>query len=172
MAARYMLRLDKGFFEKPECASIEAMPSGKDYMLLYFKLLCKCGEVLPCDRDYLARLSGETPDDVQTALNTFHRHKLLTLVEATAEPPFPPTFEDIRLYCEELKSPVDPQKFYDWYAADGFTFHGEPIDWRAKLRQWTVKERAKYKGACTPLDDNKTRAQLDELRKRLEGCYA
>lgn len=48
-----------------------------------------------------------------------------------------PALEDIRAYCRQRNNAVDPQRFYDYYSANGWKVGGQPIrDWRAMVRRW------------------------------------
>ena len=48
-----------------------------------------------------------------------------------------PTLEDIVAYCKERKNHVDPQRFFDYYSANGWKIGGQPIqDWQAAVRRW------------------------------------
>lgn len=53
------------------------------------------------------------------------------------------TLENVRAYCLEIGSSVDPERFFDYYESVGWkTTAGNPIvDWRAKLRSWKDTER-------------------------------
>lgn len=52
-----------------------------------------------------------------------------------------PSLEEICAYNIELGGKVDPLKFFDRYAQYGWTEpDGSPMDWRAKLREWTASE--------------------------------
>ncbi len=50
----------------------------------------------------------------------------------------PPTLEEVRAYCRELNSPVDPEYWVDYHIARGWRFKGgEPMrDWQATIRNW------------------------------------
>lgn len=50
----------------------------------------------------------------------------------------PPTVEEVQAYCRERNNNIDPQRFIDYYTANGWTQgHGKPIkDWRAAMRTW------------------------------------
>lgn len=56
----------------------------------------------------------------------------------------PPTVDEVRAYCEERGSGIDPQQFVDHYAASGWK-RGKaqtPItDWKACVRTWEKKRR-------------------------------
>jgi len=59
------------------------------------------------------------------------------------EPAFTrPTLQQVRDYCRERNSPVDPGRFYHYYSARNWCTGGSEIrDWRAALRSWEDKER-------------------------------
>lgn len=73
-------------------------------------------------------------------------------VEGAAKPPTaprkqekrfaPPTVDEVRAYCKERGNHVDPQRFVDFYTANGWTQgHGKKIkDWRAAVRTWEGRE--------------------------------
>ena len=50
-----------------------------------------------------------------------------------------PTLEEIKAYCEERKSNIDPSAFFDYYTKIGWVYgkNKTPIkDWRACVRTW------------------------------------
>ena len=48
-----------------------------------------------------------------------------------------PSLDEIRAYCKERKNSVDPQRFYDYYSANGWRLGGQPMnDWQAAVRRW------------------------------------
>lgn len=48
-----------------------------------------------------------------------------------------PTLEEVREYCLEINSPIDPQYFFDYYESIGWVRGGQPIvDWKTALRSW------------------------------------
>ena len=52
-----------------------------------------------------------------------------------------PSQKEVRAYCDELGSNVDPMKFYDYYAERNWKIAGEPInDWKAVFRSWHKRE--------------------------------
>lgn len=56
-----------------------------------------------------------------------------------------PTLEEISTYCSERKNSVDPQKFWDYYASNGWKVGRNSMkDWRAAVRTW---EKNAYQGA-------------------------
>ena len=54
-----------------------------------------------------------------------------------------PTVKDVAAYCQERRNNVDPQRFVDYYTANGWTQgRGKPIkDWRAAVRTWEGSSR-------------------------------
>ena len=48
-----------------------------------------------------------------------------------------PTFEEITAYCKERNNSVDPQRFMDFYASNGWKVGKNPMkDWKASVRNW------------------------------------
>jgi len=60
----------------------------------------------------------------------------------------PPTLDEVRAYCQERNNDVDPEKFYDYYTANGWV-QGKarkPIkDWKACVRTWERNEKQRDK---------------------------
>lgn len=50
----------------------------------------------------------------------------------------PPTLEEVSIYCQQRGNTVDPQRFIDYYEANGWVQgKGKPIrDWQAAVRTW------------------------------------
>ena len=49
----------------------------------------------------------------------------------------PPTLAQVQAYCAGRGSPVDPQRFVDFYTANGWRLGPNPMrDWKAALRTW------------------------------------
>lgn len=57
--------------------------------------------------------------------------------------PVRPTIEEVRAYCaEQGYSSVDPQRFVDYYTANGWKVGKNPMkDWRAAVRGWESREK-------------------------------
>lgn len=55
-----------------------------------------------------------------------------------------PSVDDVRAYCLERKNEVDPQRFVDYYEANGWVQgKGKPIkDWKATVRTWERNGRS------------------------------
>ena len=54
----------------------------------------------------------------------------------------PPSVEDVQAYCLERNNGIDPQRFVDFYEANGWKQGaGKPIkDWKACVRTWEGRE--------------------------------
>ena len=57
----------------------------------------------------------------------------------------PPTVDEVRAYCTERKNRVDPERFVDFYSANGWKQgKGKTIvDWKAAVRTWEREDKAK-----------------------------
>ena len=57
----------------------------------------------------------------------------------------PPTVDEVRTYCTERKNRVDPERFVDFYSANGWKQgKGKTIvDWKAAVRTWEREDKAK-----------------------------
>lgn len=65
-----------------------------------------------------------------------------------------PKLEEIKTYCSERKSKVDPSAFFDYYERNGWVYgkNKTPIkDWKACIRTWERNE----KGETTDTVHNK-----------------
>jgi hypothetical protein len=48
-----------------------------------------------------------------------------------------PTIEQVAAYCKERNNTVDPQKWFDYYTANGWKIGKNPMkDWQAAVRTW------------------------------------
>lgn len=53
-----------------------------------------------------------------------------------------PSLEDVAAYCKERGNTVDPQRFVDYYTANGWRVGKQPMkDWRAAVRTWEGREK-------------------------------
>ncbi len=53
----------------------------------------------------------------------------------------PPTVEQVRAFCRERGSPVDPERFTAFYASKGWRVGREPmVDWKAALITWEKRD--------------------------------
>lgn len=136
------LRLDRHFFERPELDRFKDAEGGKDDIITYCLLLLAGGDKVPCDKDKLSELIGVPARNIKATLNRFYKAGLVKMED---DGRCLPSFEEVAAYAAEIGSQIDTKKFYDWYAASDFKYKGLPMDWKAKMREWTAKERPKAK---------------------------
>ena len=70
-----------------------------------------------------------------------------------AKPRFsPPPVEEVREYCKERGNGIDPQRFVDYYTANGWMAGKVKMkDWKAAVRNWEGRNgNAKPSGTITP----------------------
>ena len=61
-----------------------------------------------------------------------------------------PSIEDVKAYCEERKNNVDPERFINYYTANGWKVGKNPMkDWKAAVRSWERNDFGKPKAAET-----------------------
>lgn len=77
----------------------------------------------------------------------------------------PPTLEEVSEYCRERKNGVDPQRFIDYYTANGWKVGRNSMkDWKATVRTWErngYTSGKKYGSTGAPIDESKN--DLDDL---------
>lgn len=60
----------------------------------------------------------------------------------------PPTLSEVEAYCKERASPVNPQRFVDYYTANGWMAGRNHMkDWRAAVRNWESREKTERKAS-------------------------
>lgn len=54
----------------------------------------------------------------------------------------PPTVEEVAAYCMERGNRIDPQRFVDYYTANGWTTgRTKVVDWKACVRTWEGRDK-------------------------------
>ena len=102
--------------------------------------------IFPDDPDPLKPKSGKAATTTTTTIPRFAKPKL----------------EEIIAYCAERKNTVSPDKFLDYYEANGWRVGRNPMkDWRAAVRTWEKNE-----AAFGPKDPRDFEKQEAERRKR------
>lgn len=74
----------------------------------------------------------------------------------------PPTIKEVRNYCNEINSLVDPEEFYDYYQRKDWPLdkNGE-FDWKWKIRQWGRKAKKNEKIRVVITSDDIFNTTLD-----------
>ena len=155
------LILDTDVFRRTELKNVDA-----DTKNVYLMLLLRAAknpwwmqrpDVIPCDKQVLAKATGCEEDKIRDALNAFRKLGLVKLVkekELTREEDSSsggvPTIEEVQKFASEEAPDVDVQKFYDYYGRTKFMWKGEPIDWKQKLRDWQATEKPSSKKKRPP----------------------
>lgn len=74
----------------------------------------------------------------------------------------PPTLAEVTAYCRERQNTVDPQRFIDYYTANGWKVGKNSMkDWKAAVRTWEGKQRDSATAQRSSLDE--TRAVLRRI---------
>ena len=91
-----------------------------------------------CDKDTAKEKEGEKEKEKEIEIeNECYTHK----PPSGAKRFSPPSFDDVKSYCQERKNGVDPQAFVDWYTSNGWKVGKNPMkDWKAAVRTWERKE--------------------------------
>ena len=67
--------------------------------------------------------------------------------EAPVTGPHIPEREEVETYCRERKNGIDPEYFFNYYAAKGWKVGQDPIqDWRAMIRTWERRDAQRSSG--------------------------
>lgn len=57
----------------------------------------------------------------------------------------PPTLEEVKAYIADHKYPVDAERWFDYYTANGWKVGKNPMkDWKAAIRTWTKGDRERW----------------------------
>lgn len=79
-----------------------------------------------------------------------------------------PTLEDVKAYCQERGNRVDPERFIDYYTANGWRVGKNPMkDWKAAVRTWERGE-SKAKSRNTLLNYKETQTEVEPVELNLE----
>lgn len=151
--------------------SIDQMQARREYQRQYHieyrkkqKLLAEGGEV-DDDKDLRKRLRKQ---DVN-ALDKIREEEDKIREEESTVPRkrfTPPTVDEVSAYCQERKNNVDPQRFVDYYTAQGWHIGKNPMkDWKAAVRTW---ERNDKKPVSKPTPSKGTAAQ-DYQQRHYDG---
>lgn len=81
----------------------------------------------------------------------------------------PPTLEEVKAYCEERKSPVDPVRFYEYFQTGGWKdSKGNPVrNWKQKLITWEKHADQPQKRQNQFLQFEQHEYDFDALEKEL-----
>jgi hypothetical protein len=75
-----------------------------------------------------------------------------------------PSLEEVKEYCKELRSIVNPNSFVDFYESKGWKVGKNPMkDWRAALRNWNNRERDNL-----PPSEKECEKEIEKRKRRKE----
>lgn len=58
----------------------------------------------------------------------------------------PPTVDEVRSYCQERLSTVNPEKFVDYYTSNGWMVGKSKMrDWKSTVRNWERRDQEQFK---------------------------
>lgn len=79
----------------------------------------------------------------------------------------PPTVDEVQAYCRERGNSVDPQRFVDYYTANGWRVGKNPMkDWKAAVRTW---EKNGYSSGSRSQQPKQTDPEPDPFWDMVEG---
>lgn len=68
-----------------------------------------------------------------------------------------PTIEEVKAYCNERNNRVDPERFIDYYTANGWKVGKNPMkDWKAAVRTWERSDVQKTRSRNTLMNYKET----------------
>ena len=86
----YWLKLKKDFFKRHDIRIIEEMPNGKEYVLLYLKLLVESishegclrfSDTIPYNEQMISTITNTNIDIVRTAMKVFEQLHMIELLD-------------------------------------------------------------------------------------------
>jgi len=83
-----------------------------------------------------------------------------------SECPTLPSLKDVIDYCNEIKSIVDPNRFFNYYESNGWKVGSQPMkDWKAAIRTWESREkgRSQEKAPKFANEHHYTAEELDSM---------
>lgn len=116
------------------------------------RVVDKCPPICPPDKDIDKDIEKEREIDKDNKKESVKRK--------TASRFSPPTLEEVISYCNERNNGVDPQRFVDYYTANGWKVGRNAMkDWKAAVRTWengkdsaAEREKAELKRIASEYD--------------------
>ncbi len=80
-----------------------------------------------------------------------------------------PSIDEVRAFCLDRQSKINPEKFFSFYEASGWQRGGQPIhDWKALVRVCEVREDEFERNAKPRSDEEQmSQAEIDEMNDYL-----
>ena len=112
----------------------------------------------------------ETDTDTDTDVSVGYEYPIDTLSDETTEPKekpkrkkfMKPTVEEVRAYCKEINSIINPDCFYDHYESNGWKVGKVSMkDWKSTFRNWERRERKQTTSNQKTCGDNKSQEFME-----------
>lgn len=90
------------------------------------------------------QVSNQMPERVSEQVSN-NRTKKQSNKETKKQVFIRPSLDDVREYIAQNYLPVDPERFFDYYEANGWKISGKSQmkDWKAAVRNWSHREQEK-----------------------------
>lgn len=84
----------------------------------------------------------ECIQDVYTDKNSIDKNSIDKKREEKTRRFTPPSFDEVKEYCQERQNNINPQAFIDFYESKGWKIGKETMkDWKAAIRTWESREK-------------------------------
>jgi len=95
---------------------------------------------------FIRNTTSDTTSDTFGALPDKGLQKNSSKSKRTSNAFIPPTFDEVKAYCLERNSCIDPQHFIDHYQANGWMIGKNKMkDWKAAVRTWEQRRKNENK---------------------------
>lgn len=80
---------------------------------------------------------------VRLGKDRLDKDRLESSAKGTTRKFTPPTYEEVKAYCDERKNGIDPQHFIDYYQARGWVLSNgkKMVDFKAAIRTWEQRNK-------------------------------
>jgi biotin operon repressor len=147
--------LVKGYIEI-EHRSFKGFKTSNMYKLLEPELIKKEGRPLMHSSDTTLH-SSDTTD-----VSQLYIEPISNLVTTTTKGK--PSVDEVRAYVETRDIKINPDKFCDYYSANGWKVGRNPMkDWKAAVRTWEAREKSSPAGATRSLTSTKDTTLMEDL---------
>ena len=80
-----------------------------------------------------------------------------------------PTLEEVKAYCKERGNRVDPERWLDYYTANGWKVGKNPMkDWKAAVRTWERQDTRKKNNFDNYKEEGVSHVRLEDIAFTLE----
>jgi hypothetical protein len=80
---------------------------------------------------------------VRLGKDRLDKDRLESSAKGTTRKFTPPTYEEVKAYCDERKNGIDPQHFIDYQESRGWVLSNgkKMVDWKATIRTWEQRDK-------------------------------